>query len=165
MFQRENEMRVCVVALALALAAPAVAQGTAAADGTDAGKIKAMMDKSAEDWNRGDIDAFATAYKNSPDILFMGAVIQRGYAAMVARYKQAYPTRDAMGTLSFSRIEVQPLDERFATVTGRFHLERTGAGGGNDDGYYLLVVEKTPDGWKIVRDDSSELPKPKPKAQ
>jgi ketosteroid isomerase-like protein len=47
-------------------------------------------------------------------------------------------------------------------VTGRFHLERTADGGGNADGYYLLVVEKTKDGWKIVRDDSTSLPPPKP---
>ena len=60
--------------------------------------------------------------------------------------------------LSFSQLEVQPLDERFATVTGHFHLERTAAGGGNADGYYLLVFEKTKDGWKIVRDDSTQLP-------
>ncbi len=144
--------------LAACLAVPVVGRGQD--DGRTA-DIKAMMEKSAADWNKGDIDAFATAYKNSPDILFMGAVIQKGYAAMVARYKQAYPTPEKMGTLSFSRVEVQPLDEKFATVTGRYHLERTGDGGGNDDGYYLLVVEKTKDGWKIVRDDSSALPKPR----
>jgi len=145
---------VLVLVASFAMVLPGRAQDASA-------NIKAMMDKSAADWNRGDIDAFATAYKNSPDILFMGATIQHGYAAMVARYKQAYPNKATMGTLTFSRIEVQPLDERFATVTGRFHLERTGDGGGNDDGYYLLVVEKTKDGWKIVRDDSSELPKPR----
>jgi len=64
-----------------------------------------------------------------------------------------------MGTLTYTGLEVQPLDERFATVTGRFHLERTAAGGGNADGFYLLVMEKTPEGWKIVRDDTTVLPK------
>jgi ketosteroid isomerase-like protein len=54
---------------------------------------------------------------------------------------------------------VQPLDERFATVTGNFHLERREAGGGNADGHFLLVFEKTPDGWKIVRDDTTNTPK------
>jgi ketosteroid isomerase-like protein len=63
-----------------------------------------------------------------------------------------------MGVLSFSELEVQPLDEHFATVTGRFHLERSAAGGGNAGGFYLLVMEKTPEGWKIVRDDTTNLP-------
>jgi ketosteroid isomerase-like protein len=128
----------------------------------EAPAIFAMMNKSAEDWNRGDIDAFATSYKNSPDILFIGRRISRGYDQMLANYKAHYPTRDAMGTLTFTQLEVQALDARFATVTGHFHLERTSAGGGNDNGYFLLVLEKTPAGWKIVRDDTTDLPSTTP---
>ncbi len=122
-------------------------------------EIRAVLDKQAVDWNRGDIEAFATGYKNSPDILFMGSPIDKGYSAMVARYHKIFSTPEKMGVLSFSELEVQPLDERFVTVTGRFHLERTAAGGGNADGYYLLVMEKTPDGWKINRDATTNLPK------
>jgi len=146
--------------LCLALLVPVAARAQTPAPRLDpsAAAIFAMLNKSADDWNRGDLDAFAGSYKNSPDILFMGATIRHGYAAMLARYKAAYPTPAAMGQLTFTQLEVQPLDLRFATVTGRYHLERTAAGGGNADGYYLLVVEKTPTGWKIVRDDSTPLP-------
>ena len=156
-------MRRCLfLFLAVALLVPAAhAQVTA-----ESTAIVAMMNKSAADWNRGDIDSFATAYKNSPDILFIGHKIARGYAQMVATYKAAYSTRAKMGTLSFSQLETQPLDAHFATITGHFHLERTTAGGGNADGYFLLVVEKTPAGWKIVRDDSTSLQPAQPaKAQ
>ena len=125
----------------------------------DAQAIRAVMDRTVVDWNRGDLDAFATGYKNSPDILFVGPKIARGYEQMLESYRKGYPTKEKMGTLSFSEVEVQPLDERFATVTGKFHLERTATGGGNADGFYLLVFEKTPDGWKIVRDDSTALPR------
>jgi len=121
--------------------------------------IRAVLDKQVVDWNRGDLDAFATGYKNSPDILFMGSIISRGYAQMLDRYRKGYSTKEKMGTLSFTGLEVQPLDERFATVTGNFHLERTTAGGGNADGYFLLVCEKTPAGWKIIRDDTTVPPK------
>ena len=122
--------------------------------------IRAMMQKSADDWNRGDLDAFATSYKNSPDILFIGRNTRRGYSQMLAGYKSGYPTREKMGTLSFSDLQVQPLDAKFVTTTGKFHLERTAAGGGNADGYFLLVIENTPAGWKIVRDDTTALPAP-----
>ena len=105
-----------------------------------------MLDKQVVDWNRGDLEAFATGYKNSPDILFMGSKISRGYDQMLDTYRNGYSTKEKMGTLSFAELEVQPLDEHFATVTGNFHLERTAAGGGNADGYFLLVVEKTPSG-------------------
>ena len=122
--------------------------------------IQAMMEKSAADWNRGDLDAFATSYKNSPDILFIGRTVRRGYAGMLAGYKSGYPTREKMGTLTFRDFEVQPLDDKFATATGKFHLERTAAGGGDADGYFLLVLENTPVGWKIVRDDTTATPPP-----
>jgi hypothetical protein len=122
--------------------------------------IITVLNRSVDDWNHGDIDAFATSYKNSPDIVFMGRTIQHGYAQMLARYKAAYPVPAAMGTLSFTQLSVQPLDARFATVTGNFHLDRTAAGGGNVDGYFLLVVESTPAGWKIIRDSTTVIPPP-----
>jgi ketosteroid isomerase-like protein len=146
------------ILLLLALTLPI----TAAAQTNPAEAIFAVLNHSAADWNRGDLDAFATSYKNSPDILFIGHKISRGYAQMLATYKAAYPTAEKRGTLTFTHLEVQPLDANFATATGHFHLERTPAGGGNADGYFLLVLENTPTGWKIVRDDSTSLPPPDP---
>jgi uncharacterized protein (TIGR02246 family) len=126
---------------------------------TDAQAIRAVLDKQVVDWNRGDLDAFATGYKNSPDILFIGSRTSRGYAQMLESYRKGYSTKEKMGVLSFTGLEVQPLDARFATVTGNFHLERTPDGGGDADGYFLLVFEKTPGGWKIVRDDTTVPPR------
>ncbi len=143
--------------LLLCIPVPAIAQS---APNPEAQAITHLLTKSVDDWNRGDIDAFATSYKNSPDIVFMGRTIQHGYAQMLARYKAAYPTPDAMGKLSFTELAVQPLDTHFATVTGNFYLERNAAGGGNADGYFLLVVERTPSGWKIVRDSTTVIPHP-----
>ena len=137
----------------------------AAAQTNPAEAIFAVLNHSADDWNRGDIDAFATSYKNSPDILFIGKQTSRGYAQMLATYKASYPTPEKMGTLTFTHLEVQPLDTHFATATGHFHLDRTPAAGGNADGYFLLVLELTPTGWKIVRDDTTALPPPSVAAQ
>lgn len=147
-------------AAAILLLIPAISSVSAQARARPAEKdaILTMLNKQAADWNRGDLEAFATGYKNSPDILFMGRTIRRGYDQMLDGYRKSFPTKDAMGTLTFSNLEVQPLDEHFATVTGRFHLERTAAGGGNAGGFYLLVVEKTASGWKIVRDDTTNDP-------
>ena len=130
------------------------------ASSTDEAAIRASFDQQTETWNRGDLTEFATAYKNSPDILFIGAKISRGYAGMLERYRATFPTREAMGTLTFSDVEVQPLDERFVTATGKFYLKRTVAGGGDTSGSYMLVFEKTPQGWKIVRDVTIPAPKP-----
>ncbi|MGH8318579.1 MAG: YybH family protein [Steroidobacteraceae bacterium] len=127
-----------------------------------AAEIFAVMQKSALEWNRGDIAAFAHSYKNSSDILFIGHSVSHGYAQMLAAYREHYANRAQMGRLSFSQLAMQPLDERFATVTGNYHLRRGKVGGGDADGYFLLVFEKTTRGWKIVRDDSTALPRSGP---
>jgi len=149
--------RALLAALAVLLLTPAVCVTSAQSmKPAEKDAILTMLNKQAVDWNRGDLEAFAKGYKNSPDILFMGRTIRRGYDQMLEGYRKSFPSHDAMGTLTFSNLEVQPLDEHFATVTGRFHLERTAAGGGDLGGYYLLVVEKTPSGWKIVRDATTQ---------
>src|ERR1700727_1004233 len=77
--------------------------------------IRAVLAQQAVDWNRGDLDAFASGYKNSPDILFIGSKVSRGYSQMLERYRTAYSTREKMGTLTYSDLEVQPLDDQFDT--------------------------------------------------
>jgi ketosteroid isomerase-like protein len=141
--------------LALLFALPAVAQKSSPAE--EAG-VRAVLSKQAADWNRGDMEAFASGYKNSPDILFIGATVRRGYQGMIEGYRKNYGNKAAMGVLTFSNVEVHPLDARFATVFGNFHLERTAAGGGNADGFYSLVMEKTSAGWKIVLDHTTVAP-------
>jgi ketosteroid isomerase-like protein len=130
------------------------------AHATPASDIFSVIQNSAAEWNRGDIVAFARSYKDSTDILIIGHSVSHGYAQMLAAYRRHYANRAQMGQLSFSRLAVQPLDERFATVTGDYHLRRGKAGGGDSDGYFLLVFEKTTGGWKIVRDDTTALPRP-----
>ena len=122
--------------------------------------ILQLLQRQQTDWNAGNLDAFAAGYKDAPDILFIGSTISRGYDAMLAGYRKRYPTKEAMGRLNFAALQVQPLDAQFATATGHFHLERAAADGGNADGYFLLVLEHTPAGWKIVRDDTTASPKP-----
>ena len=141
----------------LCLAPPLLAQRPAG--GKDVTVIQQLMDKQVADWNRGDIPAFVASCKNSPDILFVGNTVQRGYAQVLERYRRNYPTHDAMGTLAFSNLEVIPLDARFATATGNFHLARAKSAGGDAQGIFSLVFEKTPSGWKIIRDHTTAFPK------
>ena len=143
---------------------PVCAQPVAQSDQQSAqtAAIKALLTRQAEDWNRGDLDSFASGYKNSPDILFIGRTVEHGYAGMLAGYKAHYPTPEAMGKLTFSDLAVQPLDTHFATATGHFHLQRSARGGGAADGYFLLVLEETRAGWRIVRDDTTSLIPPHP---
>jgi len=118
--------------------------------------IRTMMKDSAEAWNRGDLQAFASYYENSPETTFMGKeVVRGGTAAILDRYRKAYPSREAMGALTFSEIEVRPLAAGLALVTGKYELKRPAAAGGPAWGRYTLVVRQTPAGWKIIHDHSS----------
>lgn len=150
-----------VAGLAL-LSLPGILAAQGPAPLKTAGAINDLLIRQAADWNRGDLEAFATGYKNSPDILFIGKTVEHGYRGMLEGYREHYPNRAAMGTLTFSELEVQPLDAHWATTTGHFHLGRATAAGGNADGYFLLVLENTAEGWRIVRDDTTSLPPSQP---
>jgi ketosteroid isomerase-like protein len=106
-------------------------------------------------WNKGDLAAFASSFKDSPDTLFITHQVFRGFAGLVDEYKHDYPSRGAMGALAYSDLEVHPLDENFAVVIGRYRLERSKKDGGNVEGLFSLVFEKTDNGWKIVVDHTT----------
>jgi ketosteroid isomerase-like protein len=116
--------------------------------------IKVLL-KQESAWNRGDIDSFAQGYKDSPDTIFLTKSLSRGYAGLVAEYHHDYPTKDAMGTLAFSELEVHPLGENYAACIGKYHLDRNKKEGGNADGLFSLIFEKTPSGWKIIIDHTT----------
>lgn len=108
-----------------------------------------------EAWNRGDLESFVQSYKDSPDTLFITNSVSRGFAGLLDAYRRNYPNKAAMGTLSFSDLEVHPLDERFAVVIGRYNVERGKKDGGNTEGIFSLVLEKTAKGWKIIVDHTT----------
>jgi uncharacterized protein (TIGR02246 family) len=118
--------------------------------------IRAMMEKSQANWNRGDLAAFAADYEDSPDTTFVGKTVTRGgTAAVLARYQEHYPNREAMGTLAYSELSIRVLAPDIVLATGKFSLQRTAAGGGDASGRFTLVIRKTPKGWKIIHDHSS----------
>lgn len=106
-------------------------------------------------WNKGDLAAFASGYKDSPDTLFITHQVFRGFAGLLDEYKHDYPNKAAMGTLAYSDLEVHPLDENFAVVIGKYHLDRSKRDGGNAEGLFSLVFENTDNGWKIVVDHTT----------
>jgi ketosteroid isomerase-like protein len=106
-------------------------------------------------WNKGDLAGYVSGFKDSPDTLFITHQIFRGYTGLLDEYKHDYPNRAAMGTLAFSDLEVHPLDENFAVVTGKYRLERSKKDGGNVEGIFSLVFENTDNGWKIVIDHTT----------
>jgi uncharacterized protein (TIGR02246 family) len=127
----------------------------------DESAIRSAMAAQVTAWNQGDIPGFMQTYENSPDTTFVGATVRKGYAPILEHYKKSYTTREQMGTLTFSNLEVRLLPSssgavEFATVTGNFHLERAAKGEAKkDDGIFSLVWRKGPQGWKIILDHTA----------
>jgi ketosteroid isomerase-like protein len=106
-------------------------------------------------WNAGDLEGYVKGYKDSPDTIFIGRQVSKGYAQILDDYKHNYAARGAMGTLAFSELEVHTLSDTFAVCLGKYHLDRAKKEGGGADGLFSLVLEKTDQGWKIVLDHTT----------
>jgi len=141
----------CVVAISLAAAAQTAPQEKT----KDTAAIEQVLHDQETAWNRGDVESFMRGYKDSPDTTFLGKTISHGYAPILERYRKAYATREAMGTLDFSELTVRMLGADYAVVTGRYHLARTAEGGGEARGMFSLIFAREPEGWRIILDHTS----------
>ncbi len=115
--------------------------------------IRQVMEAQAAAWNRGDIAGYMDGYDRSPDTVFVsGDRVTRGWQTVLERYQKAYDSREKMGTLTFSDLEITMLSKDAALVLGRWHLQRS-----KDEphGRFTLLFRKTKTGWKIVHDHTS----------
>jgi ketosteroid isomerase-like protein len=101
-------------------------------------------------WNKGDLDSYLSHYKDAPDTEAVLAGPVRGLPGIRAAFHASYPTRESMGQIEDSEVEVRGLGENFALATGHYHLIRSKKVGGEATGTFLDVMEKTAAGWKIV---------------
>lgn len=118
--------------------------------------VRAVLDEQVAAWNRGDVEAFMDGYARSAETTFVsGANVVRGWQTVLERYRKDYGSREKMGTLAFSELEIQPLAADSALVLGRWQLTRA-----NDapHGRFTLVLRRTAPGWRIVHDHTSAAP-------
>jgi ketosteroid isomerase-like protein len=115
--------------------------------------ILKVLDDQRIAWNNGDIDGFMQGYWHSDSLLFVGTTAPtRGWQATLSRYKQHYPGKAAMGTLTFTVLKVELLDATNAFMLGAWHLQREKDAPG---GYFTLWFRKINGEWRIVVDHTS----------
>ena len=115
--------------------------------------VRAVLTAQSQAWNRGDLEGYMDGYARSPDTVFVsGDSVARGWQTVFERYRKKYDSRDKMGTLTFSDLEITPLGNDAALALGRWHLQRA-----QDEphGRFSLILRRTKQGWKIVHDHSS----------
>ncbi|MFC6269094.1 YybH family protein [Frigoriflavimonas asaccharolytica] len=101
-------------------------------------------------WNAGNLDQFMQGYWNSEEMMFIGkSGPNYGWQKTLDNYKKSYPTKEKMGTLSFTDQKIKMLGKDYAQVFGKWHLQRTE---GDLGGIYTLIFQKFKNGWKIISD-------------
>jgi ketosteroid isomerase-like protein len=156
---KRSSMLMCFVFVMAASACCISAQS--AGQPADEAAIRAAIKAQTDAWNQGDIPSFMRAYEDSPDTTFIGQKLRKGYQPILQRYKQSYTSREQMGTLTFSDLDIRLLPSgcgkpEIAVVTGKFHLDRTAHGEATKaDGIFSLVWRKGSTGWKIILDHTS----------
>ena len=142
----------CFLAAVLT-AVPVCAAESTSAEASAATQILRLLQIQAEAWNRGDLDAFMQTYAQTEDLRFAsGGNVTHGWQSTLDRYKQRYPDRAAMGTLSFSELAVTELAPDAALVFGHWRLVRAKD---SPHGLFTLLIRRTAAGWRIVADHTS----------
>jgi uncharacterized protein (TIGR02246 family) len=115
--------------------------------------IKSVIETQRDAWNKGDIEGYMEGYEKSDNTVFVsGDNVTRGWKTVLERYKKSYDSREKMGQLEFSDLEITLLSKDSAVVLGRWLLKRT-----NDEphGRFSLIFKKTKSGWRIIHDHTS----------
>ena len=115
--------------------------------------VRALLDAQVAAWNRGDIEGFMDGYARTAELAFVsGDRVTRGWQETLDRYKRSYDTREKMGQLAFTELEVTPLGKDAAVALGRWQLSRAGD---NPRGRFTLILKRTEKGWRIIHDHTS----------
>jgi uncharacterized protein (TIGR02246 family) len=116
--------------------------------------IEAQFARSAEAWNRGDLEAFMADYaRDSLTSFIAGGHLRRGYDWIYRSYAPRFAPGARRDSLRFEEFSVRPLSPTLALVTARFVLSQ--AGRTTASGPFTLVMEHRAGGWKILHDHTS----------
>ena len=103
-------------------------------------------------WNNADISGFMKYYWKSDSLKFIGSKgITYGWQKTLDNYLKSYPTKEAMGTLTFQIVECTKLSNSCIYVIGKWDLKKEKSVGG----HFTLLWKKINDNWFIVADHTS----------
>ncbi len=149
---------VIVLAACRGSAQPARAPSPASDSAALTRVITAQLERSALDWNRGDLDGFLSDYAPESTTTFIdGRRSRDGIDFIRGNYAPRFSPGARRDSLHFEELKTRALGPALALVTARFILQR-----GSEviaSGPFTLVMERRTDGWKILHDHSSSDPR------
>jgi ketosteroid isomerase-like protein len=119
--------------------------------------ISAVLRSQADAWNRGDLVGYMDGYARTPALIFTsGGNIRHGWQDAFDHFQARYATDPkAMGSLRFDVLSIDPVGADGAVVLARWELTGTPNAG---HGVFSLVLERRPEGWRIIHDHTSSSP-------
>ncbi len=117
-------------------------------------EIHDMLQKGAQAFNEGRLDAFMSDYYQSPNTTYIGGRgLVRGYDDIRERYQPWFEPAEARDSLSLEGLEARRLGAMYSLATGRWlvHAEDEVVASGP----FSLVLRRVGGGWKIIHDHSS----------
>ncbi len=118
----------------------------------DVNQVLENMKMQEESWNKGDVRGFMNYYWNNDSLKFIGSKgITYGWQKTLDNYIKGYPTKEAMGILTFTILESTQLSETSIYVIGKWELKKEKPSGG----HFTLLWKKLNGKWVIVADHTS----------
>ncbi len=115
-------------------------------------EVKNNMKAQELAWNNADIMGFMQHYWKSDSLKFIGSKgITYGWQKTYDNYVKGYPTKEAMGILTFTIKEITQLSKISIYVIGQWDLKKEKPAGG----YFTLLWKKINGQWVIVSDYTS----------
>jgi hypothetical protein len=114
--------------------------------------VKQNMQTQQNAWNTGNIDSFMKYYWNSDSLKFIGSKgITYGWQKTLDNYKKSYPTKEAMGELTFTLLETKLLSKEYIYVIGKWALSKEKP----VSGHFTLLWKRIKNNWVIIADHTS----------
>ncbi len=117
-------------------------------------EILTVMNQSGKKWTHGNLSAFMSDYLDSPRTTYVTAKgILRGRDAIREHYAARFAPGVTQDSLWFQNVEVDSLAPGVANVIAFYVLSRGDSVTAR--GPTMVLMIRTPGGWKIVHDHSS----------
>ena len=148
------------LALGLVLTVSACAASTphlATFQPADRAAIAGVLEAQIAAWNRGDLAGYMEGYAHTPALIFTsGGQVRRGWQDAFDHYQARYATEpNAMGHLVFKLESIDAVGADGAVVLGDWELT---ANAHPAHGVFSVVLERRPEGWRIIHDHTSSAP-------
>lgn len=116
----------------------------------DVVEVRSVIQNQQLAWNKGLINDFMDGYWNNAEMKFITKNgVRKGWNETLKSYKKSYPTKEKMGELLFTDLQIDAISQEIAHATGNWNINYPKDTIG---GHFSLVFKQFRNGPKIIID-------------